>query len=364
MKNLLPSIRLMETTMLPSIRFMETTMASVGASALTKDYARMLRLLQLTSAANQVGWVSAALSQSLRSVTDVYLQAIQRMSRPDVSRAFLGTQDLFDTLRLAGPIFDQPDLLARLVGDTRPAIGSLALGMDLQLSPSILAALASRTSLRGPYLAERSGWKRWVPSHPKTLTRTGAIQTEWLLGETHNAAQASVAALGRGAEGTNSAEISAAATGVTREYPDLLGMQVPGTGRDLRTSLMRVDSRLAESIEGALRCLREGGPDCGKQAAASLRAGLDQLAAAMIPGSKKKGRRASYAVVLGVAGGDTEGTLLYHQIGILDTAHLSLSRRVHDQDDDDALCVVAFGIFSALAAVLSRWAVQAERPLP
>jgi hypothetical protein len=65
-----------------------------------------------------------------------------------------------------------------------------------------------------------------------------------------------------------------------------------------------------------------------------------------------------------VAVGNTEGTLLYYQIGVLDAAHEPLSKRVHDRVDDDALRAVAFGIFSAFAAVLSRWVAQGERPLP
>lgn len=47
-----------------------------------------------------------------------------------------------------------------------------------------------------------------------------------------------------------------------------------------------------------------------------------------------------------------------------DAAHEPLTKRVHDRVDDDALRAVAFGIFSAFAAVLSRWVAQGERPLP
>lgn len=338
--------------------------ASIDTSDLTKDLARSLEFLELTSSARQVGRMSAAISESLRGLTDGYAQAAQHLSGPDLGRAFLGTQDLIAAMSVSGPIFDQAEMLAKLVGDTRPAIGSLALGIDLQLSSPIVAALASRPALRRPYLLERSGWERWVPRHPKTLTRSDTIQTEWLLGETHNASQASVAALGRRRDGSDSAEISAALTGVTLAYPDLLAMRVPGTGFALKACLKRLDPRIADSLEGAVNRLREGGPDCGRQAAASLRAALDQLADALIPGSKKKGRLARYAEVLGVAVGNTEGTLLYYQIGVLDAAHEPLSKRVHDRVDDDALRAVAFGIFSAFAAVLSRWVAQGERPLP
>jgi hypothetical protein len=203
-------------------------------------------------------------------------------------------------------------------------------------------------------MTERISWRAWLPIHPSALTRTPALQTQWLMGETHNAAQASVAAIGRAGMGVDEAEIKAALTGVTADFPNLLELKVPGTGSDLKTLLGRVAPAVLKPLKGAVERLSGGGADDARQASASLRAALDELANQLVPGPKK-GRDDRYAVALGVGYGDPDGKLLYHQIGVLYATYAPLSGAVHDELDIEAVRAHALGMFSAMAAVISRW---------
>jgi hypothetical protein len=114
-----------------------------------------------------------------------------------------------------------------------------------------------------------------------------------------------------------------------------------------------------QPLDGAIQRLKGGGADDARQAAASLRAALDKLAMNLVPGNKT-GRVERYEALLGVRLGDSGGTLLHHQIGVLYASYQPLSDAVHDELHIDALRANAYGIFSALAAVLAR---LDERPL-
>jgi hypothetical protein len=341
---------------LPAFNASEMVAQALSAhSAMTRDLFRNLQFLEAASAATIIARSMEGVNESLRSITEGYVRAAKLLSPPQIDLAFLGTQNLLASLDTIGPDFSHLGVIASLLGDSRPAIGSLALGIDLQLSPAIAAALTSRPGLQGSYLRERTSWQRWLPQHPGALTRSDTIETDWLIGETHNASQATVAALGRHAEGVDEAEVSAALEGVAYDYPDLLSMEIPGTGVDLRTYLTGIDPDIANALQGGVNRLRDGGPDSARQAAASLRAGLDKLADRLVPGGKRD-RAGRYAQVLGVDVGDPDGTLIYHQIWTLDASFHPLGKAVHDQLEEAAVKAIAFGLFGALVGVLSRWA--------
>ena len=321
---------------------------------MVSEIARTSQVLQAASIATQLAPVFQQMNNSLRAPLAAYLDIAQRLPRAEIALAFAGMTDVLSPLRGSEPLFAQVGLLARLAAESRPPIGALALGMDLQLSSAFSAALTAAPSLRDPFMTERISWRAWLPIHPSALTRTPALQTQWLMGETHNAAQASVAAIGRAGMGVDEAEIKAALTGVTADFPNLLELKVPGTGSDLKTLLGRVAPAVLKPLQGAVERLSGGGADDARQASASLRAALDELANQLVPGPKK-GRDDRYAVALGVGYGDPDGKLLYHQIGVLYATYAPLSGAVHDELDIEAVRAHALGMFSAMAAVISRW---------
>ncbi|HUY08384.1 MAG TPA: hypothetical protein VMW80_02905 [Candidatus Dormibacteraeota bacterium] len=323
-------------------------------SSLAFEFSRNLQMMEVASAVSQIGRQMSLVSESLRGLTSEYVRVASILPRADLNHAFGGMRTVLTALEDVRPTFAYAKVISNLVGNMRPAIGSLALGIDLQLNTSVMAALTSLPALQRPYLLERTSWRRWLPQHPNALTRSSTGETDWLLGETHNAAQASVAALGRRSDGVDIDEVSAALSGVAYQFPDLLAMEVPGTGMDLRTLVRELEPRLADGLQGAIDRLRDGGSDSARQAAASLRAALDLLADHLAPGSKR-GRIERYSAILGVEQGNPDGTLLYHQIGILYTSYPSLSEAVHDELDIGGVRAVAYGMFSAIAGVLSKW---------
>ena len=324
-------------------------------SSLIADFSRNLQMLAVSSAASQIGQQMALVSQSLHGLTAEYVRVAGILPLAEQTRAFRGMEAVLAGLGDVRPNYSYSKVLSSLMGDVRPAIGSLALGIDLQLSTSLASALASLPALQRPYLLERTSWRRWLPQHPNALTRSGTVETGWLLGETHNAAHASVAALGSHAEGVDIDEVAAALSGVAFQFPDLLAMEVPGTGMDMRSLVRTIEPRLDDSLQGAIDRLRDGGSDSARQAAASLRAALDQLADHLAPGSPK-GRVERYVAILEVEQGNPDGTLLYHQICILYSSYASLSNAVHNELDIGGVRAVAYGMFSAIAGVLSMWA--------
>lgn len=323
-------------------------------SSMAGEFARSFQMMEVASAVSQVGRQMALVSESLRGLTAEYVRVASILPPADLIRAFGGAQVALAALTDQRPAFSYAKLITKLVEDSRPAIGSLALAMDLQLNTPVAAALAAFPALQKPFFLERLSWRRWLPQHPNSLKRSSEAETIWLLGETHNAAQASVVALGQGADGVDSDEVSAALDGVAYQFPDLMTMEVPGTGVDLGTVANRLEPRLAAALQGALDRLRTGGADSARQAAASLRAALDLLADCLTPGSKS-GRIERYVAALSVDQGSPEGTLLYHQICILYFTYGRLSGAIHDRLDLAGVRVVAYGMFSAIAAVLSRW---------
>jgi len=321
---------------------------------MVSEIARTSNVLQAASIATQLGPIFKQMNDSVRAPLGAYLDIAQRLPRAEIASAFAGMTEALSAIRASEPVFAQVGLLARLAADSRPPIGALALGMDLQLSSAFSAALTAAPNLRDPFMTERITWRAWLPVHPSALTRTTALETEWLVGETHNAAQASVAAIGRAGAGVDQSEVNAALTGVTADFPNLLDLKVPGTSSDLRTLLGRVAPAVLKPLQGAVERLSGGGADDARQASASLRAALDELANQLVPGPKN-GRDDRYAVALRVAYGDPDGKLLHHQIGVLYATYAPLSAAVHDELDIEAVRAHALGMFSAMAAVMSRW---------
>jgi hypothetical protein len=289
----------------------------------------------------------------LQSPISSYAEVMRTLPKTDIANAFAGMRGVLSGIESARPYLVQPELLAQLAAAGRPPIGALAVAMDLQLATAVSAALYAFPAMLSPVLTERVAWQGWFPSHPGALVRTAQIDTEWLLGETHNAAQASVAPLGRDGEGVDEREVAAAVAGVTSDFPDLLAMPVPGTGANVRGWLNHVAPDLLQPLQGAIQRLRGGGADDARQAAASLRAALDKLAMYLVPGSKT-GRLERYELLLGVREGDSDGTLLHYQIGVLYASYQPLSDAVHDELNIDAVRANAYGIFSALVAILAR----------
>lgn len=318
------------------------------------EMGRNHRLLEAASAAAQIGRHFQEINEALRGPMSGYAQIAQLLSRSEMTSAFAGMANVMSALRTNTAVFAETGMLAKLVADSRPPIGALAVAMDLQLNSAMSAALASTPTLSNPIMVERIDWRAWLPQHPAALIRTNQIGSDWLIGETHNAAHASTAALGRAGKRVDEADIAAALQGVRTEFPDLMNMPVPGTGKTLRDVLGLCAPRAVTPLDGAIERLRGGGPDDARQASVSMRSALDELAAALAPGPKKD-RRRQYAAILGVDHGDADGTLLYHQIAVLYASFQPLSDAVHDELDLDALRAHAFGMFSAMAGVVSRW---------
>jgi len=333
---------------LASMNQISTQLDSIG------EVVRSSHMLEAASTAIQIGRVLQHVNTTLRTPVLVYADIATHLPRADMIAAFGGMSDIIPKIRGNGLLLAESDMLARLAAESRPPIGAVALGIDLQLSSALAAALTSVPRLRTPFMMERIGWRAWLPAHPASLIRTSPFDNDWLIGETHNATQATVAALGRSGEGVDEGEVRAALASVIGDFPDLLSLPVPGTGASLRRALARIAPRVIDSLAGALDRLRGGGADDARQASTSLRAALDQLADELVPGPKK-GRAERYEKVLSIELGDPGGKLLYHQIGILYESYVPLSLGVHDELDLEAVRAHAVGMLSAIAAVVARW---------
>lgn len=335
----------------------EASRAASSDASIVNLQAEVARNYQMLQAASGAALLGATLRDVQASVgtawVEGYLEVMRNMSGAVVESAFAGIRDSLRLVAADSLVMPQAQLLARVVAAGRPPIGALSAAMDLQLTSAVAAALNTVPSIRTPVLAERVAWSRWFPHHPDGLVRSSVIAPDWLVGETHNAVHASSAALGRARPGVDDREVAAAVAGVTVGFPDLLAMSVPGRGVALLERLQQVAPDAVMPLRGAIQRLSGDGADDTRQAAVSMRAALDILASALAPGDKK-GRPARYETVLRVDRGDPTGTLLHHQIGVLYASYQPLSDAVHDDLGIDALRTIAYGIFSAIAAVVAR----------